>query len=53
MSKCPKCRQDHRLALACIGAMGGQAGKGKKASPAKRRAAIKANKARWQKQRGE
>ena len=47
MSKCPKCGQDHRKALACVGAKGGAGNKGKKASPARCKAAIKANKARW------
>jgi hypothetical protein len=47
MLKCSKCKQDHKKALACIGAKGGHAGKGKKASPAKHRAAIEANRARW------
>jgi hypothetical protein len=47
MPKCPKCGQDHHKALVCIGAKGGEGNRGKKASPAKREAAIKANKARW------
>jgi hypothetical protein len=47
MSKCSKCGQDHQKALSCIGKKGGEAGHGKKASPAKRKAAINANKARW------
>lgn len=47
MPKCRKCGQDHRKALSCVGAEGGASGKGKKASPAKREAAIKANEARW------
>lgn len=47
MPKCPKCGQDHKKALSCIGTKGGEKGKGKKASPAKRKAAIKANEARW------
>jgi len=47
MPKCKKCGQDHYKAFACAGASGGAGNKGKKASPAKLEAAIKANKARW------
>jgi len=48
MTICPKCQQDHALAIRCIGAKGGRAGKGKKVDPKKM---SKAAKARWNKYR--
>lgn len=46
---CPECKKNVKPAhFSChAGAKGGAAGKGKKASPRKRAAAIKANRARW------
>ena len=48
MSKCPECGQDHQLAIKCIAAKGGRAGKGKTVDSEKMR---KAAMVRWEKYR--